>query len=582
MAQEWAEYARPPRRRSECTAALNSTLARTDDINTSTVTINTAFRHYSHDPEPARSILHVVNIVSRCECHRLRLQPETNAHSLKLSCVPPLSFTSSMPRFAVPAAPKCARCNTSVYLAEQVIGPASKPYHKTCLTCVVCNKRLDSTLLVEHDGEPYCKNCHKEHLGHGKGGFAKAVTLNPTSPKSPRSPATNLSKVTRSPVATPSRTGGALNQQQYNTPETTLHKGLAELARRSPSPTKFAPGASLAGSEDQVPGINIRPRGMGAPTSPLRSGSPTKASSPSAYKGASSSAAPIRSIDEAIAAGDADIKDPVARLQAAVGGMSINTPSSGAAAPAADDSFDNDAPPTQSVTGHTIPSVDYYATPSPPTAKGKAQYTEETSIGDDGTPITIQTRRVAATDTIGSIRFGRPVSPTPPAKVNTVSPLASIGALPAPRRPDPKTLTGASGTAKIAPPRTIPNTQAPLSSSHDELVGSRRKSGIDRIGLSSSIVDASGGTPLCARCAQPVYFAEQKAAAGRKWHRACLRCDGCNTTLESGKLEEGPIGGGRGTGAPEGGANVWCRTCYAKWFGPKNLAVGLSLPETMR
>ncbi|SPO22034.1 uncharacterized protein UTRI_02029_B [Ustilago trichophora] len=503
-----------------------------------------------------------------------------------------------MPRFAVPAAPKCARCNTSVYLAEQVIGPASKPYHKTCLTCVVCNKRLDSTLLVEHDGEPYCKNCHKEHLGTGKGGFSTAVSLNPTSPKSPRSPVSNLSNATRSPVATPSRGGAAL--AQYSTQETTLTRGLSDSARRSPSPTKFTPGASLTGSEDQVPGISIRSRGIGA-TSPLVSPpSPTKTSSPTLTTaertarngGAGSSMAPIRSIDEAIAAGNSELNDPVARLQAAVGGMSIGTPSKNASSLAGDDSFD--AEPT-SVTGHTIPSADYYATPSPParapqpqtratpTSKSQ-QYTEETSFAEDGTPITIQTRRVAATDTIGSIRFTGTSSPTRTTgpRVNTQFPLSAIGALPPPRRPDPKTLTGASGTAKIAPPRTITNLppSSSSSSSIDDIPANRRKSGIDRIGLSSSIVDASGGTPLCARCLRPVYFAEQKAAAGRKWHRACLRCDGCNSTLESGKLEEGPAE--KNPAAPQGGANVWCRICYAKYFGPKNLAVGLSLPETMR
>ncbi|PWN50441.1 hypothetical protein IE53DRAFT_368916, partial [Violaceomyces palustris] len=73
-------------------------------------------------------------------------------------------------------------------------------------------------------------------------------------------------------------------------------------------------------------------------------------------------------------------------------------------------------------------------------------------------------------------------------------------------------------------------------------------------------------------------FAEQKAAAGRKWHRGCLRCDGCSTTLESGKLEEGPVE--RSTRLERGEANIWCRVCYAKYFGPKGLGVGLSLPES--
>ncbi|SNX83031.1 uncharacterized protein MEPE_01737 [Melanopsichium pennsylvanicum] len=498
-----------------------------------------------------------------------------------------------MPRFAVPPAPKCARCQTSVYLAEQVIGPASKPYHKTCLTCVVCNKRLDSTLLVEHDGEPYCKNCHKEHLGTGKGGFAKAVNLNTTSPKSP---STNLGGTSaRSPAGTPSRLGGAMGG--FNTPETKMTRGgIGEGggARRSPSPTKLTPGASLTGSEDQVPSISIHPRetGIGSPLA-ARSTSPAKASSPTRTGSSPPSSTPIRSIDEAIASGNSDLSDPVARLQAAVGGMGINSTSTSKPAPSSFDS--HDTPYQTSSAGRTIPSVDYYATPSPPPTNtrpaptSKPSYTEETSFAEDGTPITIQTRRVAATDTIGSIRFTGTSSPTPKpsAKVNSQPPLANLGALPAPKRPDPKTLTGASGTAKIAPPRTITNTSTQnlpnfASSSSDDFASAScgKKSGIDRIGLSSSIVDASGGTPLCARCHRPVYFAEQKAAAGRKWHRACLRCDGCNTTLESGKLEEGPVNGSEGK-APKGGANVWCRICYAKYFGPKGLGVGLSLPDTM-
>lgn len=45
-------------------------------------------------------------------------------------------------------------------------------------------------------------------------------------------------------------------------------------------------------------------------------------------------------------------------------------------------------------------------------------------------------------------------------------------------------------------------------------------------------------------------------------------------------MEEGPAE--RNDKAPQGGANVWCRVCYAKYFGPKGLGVGLSLPETMR
>ncbi|KAH9922345.1 LIM-domain-containing protein [Epithele typhae] len=58
-------------------------------------------------------------------------------------------------------APKCARCSTSVYAAEQIMGPG----RKACLRCTSCDKRLDSFALVEHDEKPYCKICHVKLFG---------------------------------------------------------------------------------------------------------------------------------------------------------------------------------------------------------------------------------------------------------------------------------------------------------------------------------------------------------------------------------------------------------------------------------
>ncbi|KDQ11205.1 hypothetical protein BOTBODRAFT_135940 [Botryobasidium botryosum FD-172 SS1] len=60
--------------------------------------------------------------------------------------------------------PLCATCSKPVYAAEQVIGPARKVYHKPCLKCTACNKRLDSHSLVEHNDEPYCRPCHIRHF----------------------------------------------------------------------------------------------------------------------------------------------------------------------------------------------------------------------------------------------------------------------------------------------------------------------------------------------------------------------------------------------------------------------------------
>jgi hypothetical protein len=45
------------------------------------------------------------------------------------------------------------------------MGPGRKLYHKPCLACTICNKRLDSLTLLEHDQKPYCKSCHVKNFG---------------------------------------------------------------------------------------------------------------------------------------------------------------------------------------------------------------------------------------------------------------------------------------------------------------------------------------------------------------------------------------------------------------------------------
>jgi hypothetical protein len=61
--------------------------------------------------------------------------------------------------------------------------------------------------------------------------------------------------------------------------------------------------------------------------------------------------------------------------------------------------------------------------------------------------------------------------------------------------------------------------------------------------------------PACARCAQPVFFAEQAKAIGQLWHRACLRCSHCAGSLTPGRVSEHE-------GAP------YCARCYTKVHGP--------------
>ncbi|KAI7897905.1 uncharacterized protein BX663DRAFT_526874 [Cokeromyces recurvatus] len=81
-------------------------------------------------------------------------------------------------------APKCPRCEKSVYMAEQVIGPGG-PWHKNCLTCKECNKRLDSTTLTEKNNEAYCKTCYNRKWGPKGYGFAGGASFLSTESKLP-------------------------------------------------------------------------------------------------------------------------------------------------------------------------------------------------------------------------------------------------------------------------------------------------------------------------------------------------------------------------------------------------------------
>ncbi|KAL2913480.1 hypothetical protein HK105_206940 [Polyrhizophydium stewartii] len=76
------------------------------------------------------------------------------------------------------AANTCPRCSKAVYFQEQVAGPGGM-WHKACLTCKECRKRLDSTNLTEKDREAYCKTCYGRLFGptgYGYGGGAGVLS----------------------------------------------------------------------------------------------------------------------------------------------------------------------------------------------------------------------------------------------------------------------------------------------------------------------------------------------------------------------------------------------------------------------
>ena len=67
-------------------------------------------------------------------------------------------------------APKCARCNKSVFKAEQAIG-GTQTYHIACFRCKDCGRTLDGTILTEKDMEIYCRSCYGKKWGPKGIGF---------------------------------------------------------------------------------------------------------------------------------------------------------------------------------------------------------------------------------------------------------------------------------------------------------------------------------------------------------------------------------------------------------------------------
>jgi len=66
---------------------------------------------------------------------------------------------------------------------------------------------------------------------------------------------------------------------------------------------------------------------------------------------------------------------------------------------------------------------------------------------------------------------------------------------------------------------------------------------------------------VCPRCTKNVYFAEEKQALGKSWHKLCFVCGNCKKMLDSGRYTEHD-------------GEMFCSSCYRKFFGPKGYGFG--------
>ncbi|XP_063899839.1 cysteine and glycine-rich protein 1-like [Zophobas morio] len=70
--------------------------------------------------------------------------------------------------------PKCPRCQSNVYSAEEILGAGQK-WHKSCFKCKICDTKLDSTNFSDRNGEIYCKICYGREFGPKGYGYGQGA-----------------------------------------------------------------------------------------------------------------------------------------------------------------------------------------------------------------------------------------------------------------------------------------------------------------------------------------------------------------------------------------------------------------------
>ncbi|CEP13476.1 hypothetical protein [Parasitella parasitica] len=69
----------------------------------------------------------------------------------------------------------CTGCGKVVYAAELALGAGNK-YHKMCLKCCQCGKKLDSTNMTDRDFDLYCRGCYSKSFGPKGYGYGNLLT----------------------------------------------------------------------------------------------------------------------------------------------------------------------------------------------------------------------------------------------------------------------------------------------------------------------------------------------------------------------------------------------------------------------
>ncbi|KAL1408143.1 hypothetical protein Q8F55_004946 [Vanrija albida] len=149
--------------------------------------------------------------------------------------------------------PRCERCGGAVYHAEQVMGPARKTYHKLCLKCNSCGKRLDPGGLVQHDEQPYCQRCHTMLFGTRDLRQANLYVGGPSAPPPAPAPEPEIASPSRRDAnGAPAPRAVPPPQEYYVPPDLS---GEAASSTSAPAPPALPQRPS---TPEQVTRVNFR------------------------------------------------------------------------------------------------------------------------------------------------------------------------------------------------------------------------------------------------------------------------------------------------------------------------------------
>ncbi|KAI9502787.1 Cysteine and glycine-rich protein 3 [Coemansia spiralis] len=446
----------------------------------------------------------------------------------------------------VNGAPRCLRCDKRVYAAEEVIGPDGS-WHKSCFKCGKCNRALDNTTMREHKHDIYCRKCYDDVAGSGAprptgddfSESAAAITpVNARKPvqytPTPEHSASFANAVT--PPQLPQRSYGASADvtaayRSAYTPST--HESLSRSSSISKTPasqqTPTSRQGGYLGNNGSMPGY--KQSAEISPSSVFSSGKsklnlpPPKDICPRCEK-------PIFHAEKVVGPGGPwhrscfRCKNCSRTLTSA-----ILTDHEGEA-------FCNNcynklfAPRGYNIGGSTEPLPQH----------ASSQNGSRESIDRNSQPSSPTRRRSGAVPFVDrdSLAFSYLAS----------SPNKREG-LPSDQQPFGSAAVAAASAAVAG--QTVRPSSARSSS---RLTYGRPYSPKKQFGL--------GGPPpdVCPRCDKVVYAMELANAAGRKYHKRCLRCIECDTSVNSLQMADR-------------NGEIYCKGCYAKNFGPKGIRLSL-------